>query len=57
VDVPGTPRALGRKFMVNEVVMLIADIPRVHRALPEFSGSTHIVIQYPLELNYVVLGG
>jgi hypothetical protein len=43
--------------MVNEVVMLIADIPRVHRALPEFSGSTHIVIQYPLELNYVVLGG
>ncbi|KAH0564731.1 hypothetical protein GP486_001878 [Trichoglossum hirsutum] len=61
VDVPGTlralirnetaPRALGQPLMVNEVVTLIADFPRLHRAIPEFSGSTHIVIQYPLQLN------
>jgi hypothetical protein len=61
VEVPGVLKALirnetatrpwGEPFFAREKVALIAFFERIHRALPEFNGSSDIEIQYPLQLN------
>ena len=61
VEVPGVLRALirnetatrpwGKPFFAREQVSLIASFDRLHRALPEFHGSSDIEIRYPLELS------
>jgi hypothetical protein len=61
VEVPGVLRALirnetatrpwGKTFSARERVSLIASFERLHRALPEFHGSSDIEIRYPLQLS------
>ena len=61
VDVPGvlrafimqerSPRAPGQLLLSSDEIQLIATAVRMNRTLPEFSGSTKILIQYPLQLD------
>jgi hypothetical protein len=61
VDVPGvlrafimqerSPRAPGQLLLSSDEIQLIATAVRMTRTLPEFSGSTKILIQYPLQLD------
>ncbi|KAH8656136.1 hypothetical protein BGZ60DRAFT_417858 [Tricladium varicosporioides] len=61
VEVPGVLRAFimqervarapGVVFSARDEVQLIATMPRINRAIPEFKGSTSIEIRYPLQLS------
>jgi hypothetical protein len=61
VDVPGvlrafimqerSPRAPWQLLRSSDEIQLIATAVRMNRSLPEFSGSTKIVIEYPLQLD------
>lgn len=43
-------RDSGERLNERDTVSLLAYSERLHRAIPEFSGGVHIIIQYPLQL-------
>jgi hypothetical protein len=45
------PRGSGKALVDDEVVSLLGYSERLRRSIPEFSGGSSIVIQYPLQLS------